>query len=116
MAVRRAVLGDAWVDRAMSRTTDFTRGLQELITSYAWGTIWTRPGLDRRTRRLLVLTATAALGRWEEFRLHVRTGLALELEPCDLQEVLLQLAVYAGVPAANAAFHIAAEVLDQDPD
>ena len=116
MAVRRAVLGDAWVDRAMSRTTDFTRDFQELITSYAWGTIWTRPGLDRRTRRLLVLTATAALGRWEEFRLHVRTGLAHELEPCDLREVLLQLAVYAGVPAANAAFHIASDVLDQTAD
>ena len=68
------------------------------------------------TRRLLVLTATAALGRWEEFRLHVRTGLAHELEPCDLREVLLQLAVYAGVPAANAAFHIASELLDQEPD
>jgi 3-oxoadipate enol-lactonase/4-carboxymuconolactone decarboxylase len=116
MAVRRAVLGDAWVDRAISRTTDFTRDFQELITSYPWGTIWTRPGLDRRTRRLLVLTATAALGRWEEFRLHVRTGLAHELEPCDLREVLLQLAVYAGVPAANAAFHIASEVLDQSSD
>ncbi len=116
MAVRRAVLGDAWVDRAVSRTTDFTREFQDLITSYAWGTIWTRPGLDRRTRRLLVLTATAALGRWEEFRLHVRTGLAHELEPCDLREVLLQLAIYAGVPAANAAFHIASEVLGQKPD
>jgi 3-oxoadipate enol-lactonase/4-carboxymuconolactone decarboxylase len=116
MAVRRAVLGDAWVDRAISRTTDFTRDFQELITAYAWGTIWTRPGLDHRTRRLLVLTATAALGRWEEFRLHVRTGLAHELEPCDLREVLLQLAVYAGVPAANAAFHIASEVLDETPD
>ena len=116
MAARRAVLGDAWVDRAVSRTTDFTREFQDLITSYAWGTIWTRPGLDRRTRRLLVLTATAALGRWEEFRLHVRTGLAHELEPCDLREVLLQLAVYAGVPAANAAFHVASEVLEQKPD
>jgi 3-oxoadipate enol-lactonase/4-carboxymuconolactone decarboxylase len=116
MRVRRAVLGDPWVDRAISRTTDFTRDFQELITSYAWGTIWTRPGLDRRTRRLLVLTATAALGRWEEFRLHVRTGLAHELEPCDLREVLLQLAIYAGVPAANAAFHVASEVLDEKPD
>jgi 3-oxoadipate enol-lactonase/4-carboxymuconolactone decarboxylase len=116
MTVRRAVLGDAWVDRAISRTTDFTRDFQELITAYAWGTIWTRPGLDHRTRRLLVLTATAALGRWEEFRLHVRTGFAHELEPTDLKEVLLQLAVYAGVPAANAAFHIASEVLDEKPD
>jgi 3-oxoadipate enol-lactonase / 4-carboxymuconolactone decarboxylase len=111
-AVRRSVLGDAYVDRAIAGTTDFNRDLQELITSYAWGSIWTRPGLDHRTRRLLVLTATAALGRWEEFRLHVRTGLAHELEPCDLREVLLQVAVYAGVPAANAAFHIASEIFD----
>jgi 3-oxoadipate enol-lactonase/4-carboxymuconolactone decarboxylase len=111
-AARRSVLGDAYVDRAIAGTTDFNRDLQELITSYAWGSIWTRPGLDHRTRRLLVLTATAALGRWEEFRLHVRTGLAHELEPCDLREVLLQVAVYAGVPAANAAFHIASEILD----
>ena len=114
--VRRSVLGDAYVDRAIAGTTDFTRGFQELITSYAWGSIWIRPGLDHRTRRLLVLTATAALGRWEEFRLHVRTGLAHELEPCDLQEVLLQLAVYAGVPAANAAFQIASEILGEKPD
>ena len=76
---------DDYVDRAIAGTTDFTRDFQELITSYAWGSIWTRPGLDHRTRRLLVLTATAALGRWEEFRLHVRTGLAHELEPCDLR-------------------------------
>jgi 3-oxoadipate enol-lactonase/4-carboxymuconolactone decarboxylase len=114
--VRRAVLGSDYVDRAIARTTNFTRDFQMLITSYAWGSIWTRPGLDHRTRRLLVLTATAALGRWEEFRLHVRAGLAHELEPCDLQEVLLQLAVYAGVPAANAAFHIAAEIVDEKRD
>ena len=106
---RRATLGHDHVDRAVASTTDLTRDFQTLITSYAWGTIWTRPGLDQRTRRLLVLTATAALGRWEEFRLHVKTGLAHELEPCDLEEVLLQTAVYAGVPAANTAFHIAAE-------
>ena len=115
-AVRRAVLGDDYVDRAIAGTTDFTRAFQDLITSYPWGAIWTRPGLDHRTRRLLVLTTTAALGRLEEFRLHVRTGLAHELEPCDLEEVLLQVAVYAGVPAANAAFHIASEVLDEKPD
>jgi len=115
-AVRRAVLGDAYVDRAIAGTTEFTRDFQELVTNYPWGSIWTRPGLDHRTRRLLVLTTTAALGRWEEFRLHVRAGLAHELEPCDLQEVLLQVAVYAGVPAANAAFHIAAEILQKDSD
>ena len=110
-AVRRAVLGEAHVDRAVANTTDFTRTFQELITRGVWGTIWTRPGLDRRTRRGLVLAMTASLGRWEEFRLHVRTGLAGELEPCDLEEILLQVSVYAGVPAANTAFHIAAEEL-----
>jgi 3-oxoadipate enol-lactonase / 4-carboxymuconolactone decarboxylase len=113
LALRRAVLGDEYVDRAIAGTTDFTRAFQDLITSYPWGTIWTRPGLDHRTRRLLVLTTTAALGRLEEFRLHVRTGLAHELEYCDLEEVLLQVAVYAGVPAANAAFHAAAEILGE---
>jgi 3-oxoadipate enol-lactonase/4-carboxymuconolactone decarboxylase len=109
MDVRRAVLGDTHVERAVASVTDFTREFQELITRYAWGAIWTRPGLDRPTRRLLVLTTTAALGRWEEFRLHVRTGLAHELDAADLKEVLLQVAVYAGVPAANTAFTIAAE-------
>ncbi|MBA2301824.1 MAG: alpha/beta fold hydrolase [Acidobacteria bacterium] len=107
MRVRRAVLGDAHVDRASTQpaSADF----QELITRYAWGTVWTRPGLDVRTRRLLVLTTMAALGRWEEFRLHLRTGFAHELEWCDVEEILLQVAVYAGVPAANTGFHIAAE-------
>jgi 3-oxoadipate enol-lactonase/4-carboxymuconolactone decarboxylase len=109
LRVRRSVLGDAHVDRAIASTTRLTRDFQELITRYAWGTIWTRPGLDVRTRRLLVLAITASLGRWEEFRLHVRTGLPRELEWCDLEEVLLQTAVYAGVPAANTGFHAAAE-------
>ena len=107
--VRRAVLGDAHVDNAIASTTEFTREFQELITRYAWGTIWSRPGLDYRTRRLLVLAITASLGRWEEFALHVRAGLASDLELCDLKEVLLQTAVYAGVPAANTGFHVAAE-------
>ena len=109
MAVRRAMLGDAHVDRAIATTNDFNRDFQELITRYAWGTIWTRPALDRRTRRLLVLATMAALGRWEEFSMHVRAGLAHELEPCDLKEVLLQTAIYAGVPAANTGFHLANE-------
>ncbi|MGA8152071.1 MAG: 3-oxoadipate enol-lactonase [Terriglobales bacterium] len=112
-AVRREMLGDAHVDRAVAGTTDFNREFQELITRYAWGTIWTRPGLDRRTRRLLVLAMMASLGRWEEFSMHVRAGLAHELEPCDLKEVLLQLAIYAGVPAANTGFHLAAEELEK---
>lgn len=107
--IRRSVLGGAHVDRSIESTTDFTRDFQNLITTYAWGTIWSRPGLDHRTRRLLVLAITAALGRWEEFRLHVRTGLAHELELCDLEEVLLQTAVYAGIPAANTGFHAARE-------
>jgi 3-oxoadipate enol-lactonase/4-carboxymuconolactone decarboxylase len=107
--VRRAVLGDAHVDKAIAATTEFTREFQELITRYAWGTIWSRPQLDRRTRRLLVLAVTASLGRWEEFALHVRAGLASDLELCDLKEVLLQTAVYAGVPAANTGFQVTTE-------
>jgi 3-oxoadipate enol-lactonase / 4-carboxymuconolactone decarboxylase len=109
--VRRQVLGDAHVDRAIAVTSDLTREFQALITRYAWGAIWTRPELDPRTRRLLVLAITAAMGRWEEFRLHLRAGLAHELEPCDLKEVLLQTAIYAGVPAANTGFHIAEEIM-----
>lgn len=108
-AIRRAVLGDAHVDRAIANTTDLTRDFQDLITRYAWGTVWTRPSLDPKVRRLFVLAMTASLGRWEEFRLHVRTGLAGELEMTDLKEVLLQVAIYAGVPAANTGFQIAAE-------
>jgi len=108
---RRAILGDAHVDRSIANTTEFTRAFQELITRYAWGDIWQRPGLDDRTRRLLVLAITAALGRWEEFRLHVRTGFEHELEACDLEEVLLQVAIYAGVPAANTGFTNAAEAM-----
>jgi len=110
-SVRRAVLGDDYVDRAVANTSEFTKEFQALVTELPWGTIWTRPGLDARTRRLLVLTTTAALGRWEEFRLHVRTGLAHELEPSDIKEVLLQLAIYAGIPAANAAFHVVEECM-----
>jgi 3-oxoadipate enol-lactonase / 4-carboxymuconolactone decarboxylase len=110
--VRRAVLGDEHVDRAMAATNDFTREFQSLITRFAWGTIWTRPQLDWRTRRLLVLSTMAALGRWEEFRMHLRAGLAHELEICDLKEVLLQAAIYAGVPVANTAFLIAREELE----
>jgi 3-oxoadipate enol-lactonase / 4-carboxymuconolactone decarboxylase len=104
--MRRAILGDKHVDRVVAETDEFNREFQELITRYAWGTVWTRPGLDRRTRRLLVLATMAALGRWEEFAMHVRAGFAHELEPCDVKEMLLQTAIYAGVPAANTAFHI----------
>lgn len=110
-AVRRAVLGDAHVDRASGGATGFTRDFQDLVTRFAWGAVWTRPGLDPRVGRLLVLAMTAAQGRWEEFRLHVRTGLASDLEMADLQEVLLRVAVYAGLPAANTAFKAAEEEL-----
>ncbi|HEV2988554.1 MAG TPA: 3-oxoadipate enol-lactonase [Candidatus Angelobacter sp.] len=107
--VRRAVLGDEHVTRALAAATDFTRDFQELITRYAWGAVWSRPDLDWHTRRLLVLALTAALGRWEEFTLHLRAGLSHDLEPCDVKEALLQTAIYAGVPAANTGFKIANE-------
>jgi len=113
VAVRRAVLGDAHVDQSIAAMNDLNREFQALITRYAWGTIWARPGLERRTRRLLVLAMMAALGRWEEFRMHLRTGLAHELELCDLKEVLLQTAIYAGVPAANTGFHVVREELEK---
>jgi len=111
--IRRKVLGDAHVDRAIANKTSFTEDFQELITKYAWGTVWSRPGLDHRTRRLLVLVMMAALGRWEEFRLHLCAGLRYGLETCDIKESLLQTAIYAGVPAANTAFHIAQEEIDK---
>jgi alkylhydroperoxidase/carboxymuconolactone decarboxylase family protein YurZ len=101
------------VDRSLAGVTELTRDFQNLITRYAWGTIWSRPGLNRRTRRLLTLAISASLGRWEEFGLHVRTGLTTELELCDLKEVLLQTAIYAGVPAANTGFHVASEEIEK---
>jgi 3-oxoadipate enol-lactonase/4-carboxymuconolactone decarboxylase len=112
-SVRRKVLGDPHVDRAVADTTDFTREFQALITRYAWGTVWTRPGLEERARRLLVLAIAAALGRWEEFRLHVSAALGDGMEPSEIKEVLLQTAIYAGVPAANTGFHIAQEELEK---
>ena len=115
-AVRREVLGDTHVDRAIAATTDFTKDFQDLITRYAWGAIWTRPGLDHRTRRLLVLAMMATLGRWEEFRMHVSAALKNGMESCDIQETLLQTAIYAGVPAANTAFQIAKEELGKIAD
>jgi 3-oxoadipate enol-lactonase/4-carboxymuconolactone decarboxylase len=115
-AMRRAVLGDAHVDRAIASTTDLNRDFQELITRFAWGAVWTRPGLDRRTRRLLVLAVTASMGRWEEFRMHLQAGIADDLEWSDVEELLLQTGVYAGLPAANTGFHIAAELKRDSKD
>ncbi|MFC5722339.1 4-carboxymuconolactone decarboxylase [Streptomyces gamaensis] len=112
-AVRRAVLGDDHVDRATAATTPFTAPFQELITRYAWGEIWTRPGLDRRTRSCITLTALVAGGHHEELALHVRAALRNGLTAEDIREVLLQTAIYCGVPAANTAFTIARRVLEQ---
>lgn len=112
MAVRREVLGDEHVDRAIADTTDFTADFQDLITRYAWGEIWARPGLDRRTRSCITLTALVALGRDEELAMHVRAALGIGLTPDEIKEVLLQSAIYCGVPAANAAFAVAGKVLD----
>jgi 3-oxoadipate enol-lactonase/4-carboxymuconolactone decarboxylase len=110
-AVRRAVLGDAHVDRAQAATTPFTAPFQDLITRYAWGEIWTRPGLDRRTRSCITLTALIAHGHHEELAMHVRAARTNGLSVPEIQEVLLQSAVYCGVPAANRAFAIAGRVL-----
>jgi 4-carboxymuconolactone decarboxylase len=112
MKVRREVLGDAHVDRAIERTTAFTGDFQDLITRYAWGEIWARPGLDRRTRSCITLTALVALGREHELEMHVRAALRNGLTPDEIKEVLLHSAVYCGVPAANGAFGIAQRVLD----
>jgi 3-oxoadipate enol-lactonase/4-carboxymuconolactone decarboxylase len=113
MRVRREVLGDEHVDRATGRATDFTRDFQELITSYAWGEIWTRPGLDRRTRSAITITALVALNHHNELAMHVRAALRNGLTPDEIKEVLLQAAIYCGVPAANSAFAIAQQVLDE---
>jgi 3-oxoadipate enol-lactonase / 4-carboxymuconolactone decarboxylase len=114
-AVRREVLGDAHVDRAIAATTDLTRDFQELITQYAWGTIWTRPGLDRRSRSLITLTALVARGHHEELAMHLRAALRNGVTIGEIKELLLQTAIYCGVPDANTAFRVAQEVLDQDP-
>jgi 4-carboxymuconolactone decarboxylase len=114
MRVRREVLGDEHVDRATAAATDFTRDFQELITRYAWGEIWTRPGLDRRTRSCITLTALVAGGSTEELAMHVRAARRNGLTQDEIKEVLLQCAIYCGVPAANAAFAIAQRVLAED--
>jgi 4-carboxymuconolactone decarboxylase len=114
MKVRREVLGDAHVDDAVARTTEFTADFQDLITRYAWGEIWTRPGLDRRMRSAMTLTALIAVGRFDELPMHVRAARRNGLSADEIKEVLLQSAIYCGVPAANTAFGIAASVLAED--
>jgi 3-oxoadipate enol-lactonase/4-carboxymuconolactone decarboxylase len=114
MRVRREVLGDQHVDRAVERATGFTEDFQDLITRYAWGEIWTRPGLDRRMRSAITLTALVARGHHDELALHVRAALRNGLTEHEIKEVLLQSAIYCGVPAANSAFAVAQRVLDEE--
>jgi 4-carboxymuconolactone decarboxylase len=116
MAVRREVLGDEHVDRAVENTTAFTAPFQEFITRAAWGEVWGRDGLDRRARSMVTLAVLTALGRQEELAMHVRAARRNGLTVAEIGEVLLHTAVYAGVPAANAAFAIAQRVLDEHPD
>jgi 3-oxoadipate enol-lactonase/4-carboxymuconolactone decarboxylase len=113
MEVRREVLGADHVDRAVAGTTPFTADFQDLITRYAWGEIWSRPGLDRRMRSAITLTALVARGHHEELELHLRAALRNGLTEEEIKEVLLQSAIYCGVPAANSAFAIAQRVLDE---
>ena len=111
MTVRRAVLGDAHVDRAIANTTDLTEDFQDFITRTAWGDVWGRPGLDRRTRSIVTITALTALRAENEIAMHVRGAIANGLTPREIGEVLLHTAIYAGVPAANGAFAIAQRTL-----
>jgi 4-carboxymuconolactone decarboxylase len=113
MEVRREVLGDEHVDAAIERTSEFTADFQDLITRYAWGEIWDRPGLDRRTRSAITLTALVAGNHLEELAMHVRAAKRNGLSDDEIKEVLLQSAIYCGVPAANAAFKIAQQVLEE---
>ena len=114
MAVRREVLGDAHVDRAEDAKTGLTEDFQAFITRYAWGEVWTRPGLDRRTRSVITLTALIAHGHWEELAMHVAAARRNGLSPEEIAEVILQTGVYCGVPAANHAFAIAKGVLEEE--
>ena len=115
MEIRRDVLGDEHVDAAVEQTTPFDADFQDFITRYAWGEIWARPGLDRRTRSCLTLIALVALNRMDELALHVRGALRNGVTPDEITEVLLHSAIYCGVPAANSAFAIARRVLDEQP-
>ena len=114
MKVRRAVLGDAHVDLAEANKTEFTEDFQDFITRYAWGDIWSRPGLDRRTRSIVTLTALVSLRAENEIAMHVRGALRNGLTPEEIKEVILHTAVYAGVPAANDAFRIAQAVIAEE--
>ena len=114
MEVRREVLGDEHVDRAIEQTTDLTRGFQELITRYAWGEVWSRPALDRRARSMITVALLAALGHEDELAMHVRAAVRNGLSPEEISEVLLHTAIYAGVPVANRALAVAQTVLAEE--
>jgi 4-carboxymuconolactone decarboxylase len=114
MRTRREILGEEHVDRVVAGTTPFTADFQELITRYAWGAVWSRPGLDRRTRSAITIAMLVATGREHELALHIRAALRNGLRPSEIKEVLLQCAIYCGVPAANGAFAIAERVLSEE--
>jgi 4-carboxymuconolactone decarboxylase len=114
MKIRREVLGDEHVDAAIERSSEFTADFQDLITRYAWGEIWNRPGLDRRTRSAITLTALVALNHLDELAMHIRAAKRNGLSDDEIKEVLLQSAIYCGVPAANAAFAVAQRVLEEE--
>jgi 4-carboxymuconolactone decarboxylase len=113
MKARREVLGDEHVDAAVERTSELTREFQELITRYAWGEVWTRPALDRRMRSAITITALVARGQFDELALHLRAAVRIGLTEDEIKEVLLQAAIYCGVPAANSAFAVAQNVLEE---
>ncbi len=113
MAVRRKVLGDAWVDQSLKARNEFNTDFQEMITRNVWGEIWTRPGIDHKTRRYMVMSMMIALHQWEEFKLHVRAALAHGFTRDDIKEIILQATVYCGAPAANHAMHEAASVFKE---
>jgi 4-carboxymuconolactone decarboxylase len=113
MAVRRKILGEAHVDKAVASTKPYTKTFQDMIVRYGWGEVWTRPGFDHRTRRILVLGTMMAIGRWEEFRMHLRAALEGGMSIADIEEVFLQQAIYCGVPVTNTAFHHLNDIIDE---
>ena len=114
MKKRRKVLGDAWVDRSVARRTDFNGDFLDLLTRYCWGDVWMRPHFDERTRRIIVIATMIALGRWEEFRLHMRAAIVEgKFSKDDVKEIILQQAIYCGVPAANSAMKEAEQVFEE---
>lgn len=113
MKIRRKILGDAHVDRANARINGVNREFQDLITRYGWGEIWTRPGFDHRTRRILVLGTMMGLGRWEEFHMHLRAALEAGMSLADMREIFMQQAIYCGLPIANTAFHHLEDVMEE---